>query len=153
MRGTKFMPEHNARSMLKSIAIPFLGGVVGSIAALLAAIVADLADVLFEAKTQVSALSWEMGLFIVPVMATIGGLPVGFLGALIGRRWIGGVVGAVALGGMAMFMFGIPAGPRMATGVATLLVGILSGFAAGAAGGTVTERYERRSANSQCGTT
>jgi hypothetical protein len=148
------MPETTKRSVVKAVAVPFVGAVVGAAAACAAALVVDGVDVLLEETLQVRGLSWEMGLFIIPVAAAEGGLLAGFCGALIGRRWVGAVVGAIGLGvagllffalGSNAFAIGSDAMP-MGTRVGCVAAGVLSGLAAGFAEGALTERFERRQA-------
>ncbi len=141
------MPEATKRSVGKAVAVPFVGAVVGAAAAFAAALGVDVVDVLLESAYKVHGLSWEMGLLIIPIAMAEGGLLAGFCGALIGRRWVGAVVGAIGLGVAAQsyFTLGNNAMP-MGTRVGCVAAGALSGLAAGFAGGALTERFERRQA-------
>ena len=134
--------------MGKSVALPFLSAGAGALAALVAGLVVDAADMVLESTLKVRGLSWEMGLFIVPIAASLGGLLAGFFGALVGSRWIGGTVGAIGLGVAGLWLFGLGAGP-MPTGtrIGCVVAGIVSGFAAGFVGGGLMERYDRRPAH------
>ncbi len=141
------MPVVTKRSRGQAVAVPFLGAVPGAAAACTAALAVDVVDTLLESAYQVRGLSWEMGLLLVPVAAAEGGLLAGFCGALLGRRWVGAVVGAIGLGvaGPSLFPFGDGVMP-MGTRVGCIAAYVLSGLAAGFAGGALTERFERRQA-------
>jgi hypothetical protein len=148
------MPETTKRSVGKAVAVPFVGAVLGAAAAFAAALGVDILDVLLEETLQVRALSWEMGLLFIPIFAAEGGLLAGFCGALVGRRWVGAMVGAIGLGVAGLWFIALSRNAfalssnamPMGTRVGSVAACVLSGLAAGFAGGTLTERFERRQA-------
>jgi hypothetical protein len=135
------------RTQAMAVAIPFLGAVAGAAAAFASGVGVDVLDVLLESTLHARGLSWEMGLFIIPFDAAIGGLPAGLLGALVGRRWVGAAVGAISLGGAALWLFGLGGGAMpVGARVGSVAAGVLGGFAAGFAGAFLAELFERRAA-------
>ena len=142
------MSGSHGRSTLGGVSVPFRGTGAGVVAAFVAGAVVDVLDVVLEATLNVRGLSWEMGLIVVPIAAAAGGLPAGFLGALVGRRWVGGVVGALGLGAAALGVFALGAvAMPFGTRAGSVAAGLAGGFAAGFAGGSVTERFQRRQAS------
>ena len=134
------MTDVMKRSGVGRVAIPFLGAGAGGASALAAGIIVDLADVAMETILHIPGLSWEMGLFILPIFAALGGLPAGFVGALIGR-WAGAVIGAIGLGAAALYMVPFDGGPMpMGAHVGSIVMGVFAGLSAGFAGGSMKER-------------
>jgi hypothetical protein len=137
----------DTRSRARAAVLPVRGAMVGAAAALMTTLgVGGLHLALtLASRVPIGASRW-ITLVSVPPLAATGGLVTGYLGALVGRRWVGASIGAIGFGaGSLLFVSDLApsvAGTSIDIESEIVAACVLSGLASGFAGAHSKNRFE-----------